>query len=246
MRLPVVIAVALAATALSACESSQDKAAALRAQGDQALAGRVGLKIGEINKDVDVLGSTILRDKNGTAVVVEMENTGKADQADVPIAIALADAQGKKVFANDAPGLERALTSMPLLPRGKPSYWVHNQIIAASTPAKVVVKVGEPAKPVVVPKDPPHLTLSNVKLDGDADGAFVHGNVNNRSDVLQRRVTIFCVATKGGKVVAAGRAVVDKLPPATDVKKPVGFTVYFIGNPAGAALDFTVPPVTLR
>jgi hypothetical protein len=45
--------------------------------------------------------------------------------------------------------------------------------------------------------------------------------------------------------VAAGRAVVDKLPPAP-TRKPVRFTVYFIGDPAGAQLSFYVPPVVLR
>ncbi|MFL5843686.1 MAG: hypothetical protein ACJ762_03265 [Solirubrobacteraceae bacterium] len=246
MRPAAVIAVALAATGLSACQSSQDKAAELRKQGDRALAGREGLKIDKVNKDVDVLGSTILSDKNGTAVVVEMQNKGKTDLADVPIAIRLDDAKGKKVFANDAPGLEQALVSMPLLPRGKDSYWVHNQVIPAAKPATLDVRVGEPVKPVEVPADPPHLTLSNIKLDRDADGAFLHGTVNNRSAIVQKRVTIFCVAKKGGKIVAAGRAVVEKLPPAEGLKKPIEFTVYFIGNPAGATLDFTVPPVALR
>lgn len=243
MRLAVVL---LAAVLLAGCQSTQDKADILRAQGDQALAGREGVEIGKVNADVKVLGRTILSDKNGTAVVVELENRGKADQADVPIAIALADGAGKQVFANDAPGLEDALTSVALLQRDKDTFWVHNQIIAAEPPKKLEVTVGTPAKPVAVPADPPHITLSNVKLDSDQDGAFVHGQVNNRSDVAQKRVTIYCVAKKGGEIVAAGRAVVEKLPPAEGLKKPIEFTVYFIGNPAGATLDFSVPPVDLR
>jgi hypothetical protein len=234
----------LAATGLSACESTQDKAAKVRAEGDKFLQDRHGLKITTINKDVKVLGKTILHDANGTAVVVELENHGKADEAQVPIAIQLADAAGKKVFANDAPGLEPTLVSIPLLPRGKDSFWVHNQILSAGTPKTLAVKVGVPPK-VDVPAKPPHITLSNIKMDKDSDGAFVTGQVHNRSDVLQKRVTIFCVARKGGKIVAAGRAVVDKLPPGTP-KKPIRFSVYFIGNPAGATLDFTVPPVVLR
>lgn len=244
MRRAGVTAAVLAATALAACQSTQDKAAVVRQQGDQALAGREGLKITAVNEDVKVLGRTILHDVNGTAVVVELENEGAEDQADVPIAIELADAKGKRLFANDAPGLERALVSIPLLPRGKASYWVHNQILVTEAPAKVAVRVGAP-KPVDVPAEPPHLTLSNVKLDEDESGAFVHGIVNNRSRVPQKRVTIFCVAKKGDDVVAAGRAVIEKLPP-SPTDKPVEFSVYFIGNPAGATLDFTVPPVVLR
>lgn len=244
MRPSVPLAGLLAAAALGACQSTQEKAAIIRAQGDQALAGREGLKVTRANKDVEIREKTILSDENGTAVVLELENEGSDDQANVPIAIALSDAKGKRVFANDAPGLERALVSMPLLRRGRESYWVHNQIVAAREPERLEVKVGVP-RPVDIPADPPHITLSKVELGEDADGAYVSGEVNNRSKVLQKRVTIFCVAKRGGKVVAAGRAVIEKLPPAP-TKKPITFTVYFIGNPAGATLDFTVPPVILR
>lgn len=246
MSRPVLVAgAALAALTLSACESTQDKAAKVRAEGEKFLAGRRGLKIGAVNKDVKVLGKTILSDKNGTAVVVELRNTGKADEAQVPIAIRLADAAGRKVFANDAPGIEAALTSIPLLPRGKEEVWVHNQILPSGKPKTLDVTVGEPPKQVTVPAKPPHITISNVRTDRDSDGPFVTGIVHNRSDVEQKRLTIFCVARRGGKIVAAGRAVVEKLP-AGEPKKPIRFSVYFIGNPAGATLDFSVPPVALK
>jgi hypothetical protein len=232
------------ALGLAACQSTQDKAAILQKEGKNALAGRQGLRVGAINRDVRVLGKTILSDRNGTAVVVELENHGRTDQVAVPIGIRLEDAKGKRVFANDAPGLEPALVSVPLLPRGKQSFWVNNQILPAGEPAKLDVRVGRP-KPAKVPAAPPHITLSEIERDRDADGAFVHGIVHNRSSVLQKRLTIFAVARKGRRIVAAGRAVVDKLPPG-EPRKPIGFTVYFIGNPAGGTLDFTVPPVALR
>lgn len=245
MRMPAVIGAAvLAATALSACESTQDKAAIVRKQGEQALAGRHGLEIKQLNPDIKVLGKTILHDANGTAVVVELRNEGKQDEAQVPIGIALADAKGKKVFANDAPGLDPALVSIPLVAGNKDTFWVHNQIITTQVPSKLVVKVGA-AKATDIPAAPPHITLSNIKLAKDDSGAYVTGLVHNRSKVTQKRLTIFCVAKNGGKIVAAGRAVVDKLPP-SPTPKPINFSVYFIGNPAGATLDFSVPPVVLR
>lgn len=244
MKLRALSAAALAATALSACESTQDKAARVRAEGARALAGRQGLRIGKPNRDVKILGRTILADKNGYAVVVELENRGRRDEAGLPIAIRLDDAKGRKVFANDAPGLEPALVSMPLLRRGKPSFWIHNQVLPSGRPRKLDVVVGQ-ARSTDVPAAPPHITLSKVRLDRDSDGYFATGIVHNRSKVLQRRLTIFCVSRKGGKVIAAGRGVIDKLPPG-EPRKPIRFSVYFIGNPAGGTLDFEVPPVALR
>ena len=62
--------------------------------------------------------------------------------------------------------------------------------------------------------------------------------------MAQKRLTIFCVARKGAKVVAAGRGILDVLPPAG--AKPTRFTVFFIGNPKGAKLSFSAPPTVLE
>jgi hypothetical protein len=91
----------------------------------------------------------------------------------------------------------------------------------------------------------PRIELSGIHLDRDQDGVYAKGIVRNSSPVLQRRLVIACVARRGGRVVAAGRAVVDKLPPAAETKKPATFTVYFIGNPKGARLDCAAPPTVL-
>ena len=56
---------------------------------------------------------------------------------------------------------------------------------------------------------------------------------------------MFGVAIRGGKVVAAGRAIVEKLDPAP-TKKPVRFKIYFIGDPKGAALKLTTAPTVLK
>lgn len=244
IRVAGLAAAAVAATTLSACESTQDRAAKVQAQGTRALANRHGLKISRTNRAVKVLGKTILHDANGTAAVVELVNRGPKPQAQVPVAIELGDAAGKKLFANDAPGLEPALVSVALLPRNKPTIWVHNQVIATQAPRRLRVRVGT-APHEAIPAKPPHITLSGVHLDHDSSGAYATGTVTNRSKVLQKRLTIFCAATKGGQIVAAGRAVVEKLAPAP-TPKPIHFTVYFIGNPAGGTLEFSVPPVKLR
>lgn len=235
--------VAVVALGLSACESTQDKAARLRHEGKTVLAGRQGLKVGAENPDVKVLGRTILHDANGTAAVVELRNVGRAAMAQVPIGIRLDDAKGNRLFANDAPGLEPGLVSVPLLPKGRAAFWVNNQVVTTTRPRRLEVRVGPP-RPAAVPARPPHIALAKIRLEHDTDGTFVTGVVRNRSTVLQRRLTIFCVARRRGRIVAAGRAVIDKLPPTT--RKPTRFTVYFIGNPKGATLDFSVPPVNLR
>jgi hypothetical protein len=235
------LACACAAMALSACETTQDTSARLskRAKG---LANQQGLRIGRENPDVRVRATAVLRDANGIAAVVELQNTGPT-QASLPVAIAVDDAKGKPIFRNDAAGLERTLVEMPLLRKGESAWWVNNQVIAAGTPAKVAARIGQAR--AQAPADTPAIEISNVHTGSDADGVFATGIVANRSKIVQKRLTIFCVARRGGRVVAAGRAIIDRLPPAP-TPKPTKFTVFFIGNPKGARLEFAAPPTVLK
>ncbi len=68
------------------------------------------------------------------------------------------------------------------------------------------------------------------------------GKVTNRSDVEQRNLTVFAVARKDGRVVAAGRGAVERLKP----RASATYQVFFIGNPEGARLTLAAPPTTLR
>jgi hypothetical protein len=235
------LACACAATSLSACESTQDTSARLakRAKG---LANQQGLRIARDNPSVRVATTAVVHDANGIAAVVELQNTGPA-QAALPVAIAVDDAKGKPIFRNDAAGLDPSLVQMPLLRKGESAWWVNNQVTAAGVPAKVAARVGEAKAPA--PADTPVIEISKVHVGSDADGVFAEGFVANRSKIAQKRLTIFCVARRAGRVVAAGRAIIDRLPPAP-TPKPTKFTVFFIGNPKGARLEFAAPPTVLK
>jgi hypothetical protein len=83
--------------------------------------------------------------------------------------------------------------------------------------------------------------LERVRFDSDATGRFLTGTVVNPSRSVLRDVPIFAVALKGAKVVAAGRALVPKLPAKGSAKKVV-FRLFFVGDPRGARVRLTVAP----
>jgi hypothetical protein len=230
------------ALAVTGCESTQTTSKRLEKQGKGRLQQATGVKVGAQNPDVKVTATAVLKDANGIAVVVALKNTSSRTQTQLPVGFTIKDAKGAKIYANDVSGLDPSLTSMALLRAGQEEYWVDNQILGGGAPKGVDVKVGH-AKGVV-PKGVPQLALTKLRRDRDVSGEFVAGIVENHSKVEQRRLTIFSVARKGGKIVAAGRAVIDKLPPAP-TPKPIRFSIYFIGNPKGAKLSFSVPPVNL-
>ena len=233
-------AAALAA-ALPACESTQDQSARL-AKGASKLLAVQGVKIAHANRSVAVVGRTVLRDANGVAAVVTLRNSGPA-QAKVPLLIALRDAKGRTLYSNAVPGLDPSLTSVSAIARGDRTFWVNNQIQAARPPRTLSARVGVAAGRT--PAELPQIEVTKLKLLRDTDGAFARGVIANRSKVPQRRLVVSCLSRRGGRIVAAGRAIVDRLPPAP-TPKPQTFRVYFIGDPAGGEMRCVAPPTVIE
>lgn len=243
MRARAVEAAALSLVAvavLSACESTQSKSARLEQDG----AGKAQLSTvarGAANPDVKVLDTTILANRDGgRAVVVELQDTGRA-QAAVPIQIVAKDAKGAPLYKNDLEGLQPSLQQMAYLAGGRSAYWVHDQVTAAERPASVDVHVAEPK--AARPRKVPDIRLTGVHLTTDVSGVLVKGVVENHSTTVQRNLPIYAVARKGGKIVAAGRALIERLDPEPQ-RKPTVFRIFFIGDPKGASLDVRAVPST--
>jgi hypothetical protein len=231
--------VALLATAmlaLTGCESTQDKSARLEREGGGALREK-GVVVTRENPDVKVVSTGAVQDENGTAVVVRLRNTGRRTLSQVPITVDVRGG-GKTLFRNDAPGLEPTLVRAPLLYPGREFAWVNDQVAASGKPGTVRAKVGD--GPAV--KDVPRITITAPRLEQDpVSGIAATGYVANGSKVEQRKLVVFAVATKGKRVVAAGRGQVPRL----QAGKRARYTVFFIGNPRGARIQVAAPPTRL-
>lgn len=232
---------ALGTLALSACQSTQDKAAEIQAQGQAAVAAQVPLTIPKPNKDVKVLSATVLNDEFGSAVAVELENTTGKTLVGVPILIDVRDAKGKPVFRNDAFGSEFALNHVPLIKPGEASFWVNDQILANGDPKTVRVTVGQPDS--TSEAELPELAISSPRLNRDPSGIEVEGSVTNSSQLDQLKLILFAVARRGGRVVAAGRGQLKKLRAGA---RPGRYNIFFIGDPRGAEITVTAPPPVLE
>ena len=232
--------VALLAPVVAGCESSQEKSARLAKQGGKAFT-RKGLEVGRQNPDVKVGRTFVLQDSNGAATVVELRNVSPAALVNVPVSIDVLAAGGRSVFKNDAPGLEPSLVSAPVLRAKSEFTWVNDQVTPTARAKSVQVKVGtSPGRaPASLPKlDVPAPTLKNDPVSG----IEAAGSVTNRSKVEQRALIVYCVARKGSKVVAAGRAAIQRLKPGQKLL----YHVYFIGDPSGAQVSVAVPPTVLQ
>jgi hypothetical protein len=231
--------VALCAVVLAGCESSQDKSARLSKQGKHVFSAK-GLTVTRQNGQVKVAQTAVLHDANGSAAVVVLTNRSPAGMANVPLSIEVRGPDGKPVFKNDAPGLEPSLVGVSALPGRGTVTWVNDQVTAAGTPKSVAAAVGTAkgtlsANPPAVRVESPTLTVDPVS------GVEASGKVVNTSKVDQRALVIYCVARKGGRIVAAGRGQVQKL----GAGKTAKYHLFFIGNPQGAKLSVDAPPTVL-
>jgi hypothetical protein len=231
-------ALALAALALAGCESTQEKSARLEKTSKHARGAEKGLSIAKPSAHVHVTSALLVRGSSGAAAVVTVRNDSARALASVPLEITVKDARGATIFQNNAPGLEAALTSVPLLPAHGEVTWVDDQISAAGDPASVSALAGEaPAASGVVPQ----LEVAGVHASEESGGAGAAGSVRNRSRVAQTNLVVYVLARRGGRIVAAGRAVLPEVAAGAQAL----FQAFFVGDPSGARLEASAPATTL-
>jgi hypothetical protein len=235
----VAMVASLAALAVAGCQSTQDRSAEIKHEGLRKLKRQHGLVVTRQNPNVKILSTATLHDANGSAVVVQMRNLTPQALSKPQISVEIDDPAGRPVYRNDAPGLEDSLVGASLLPARGELWWVNDQVQPSGTLARVKALVGD-AKPT--PGPTPRIDLRGLRLyDDPVSGVAVKGQAFNRSKVEQPRLVIYAVARKGGKVVAAGRGIIERLR----TGKPSRFTAFFIGDPRGAQVLLSAPPTAL-
>jgi hypothetical protein len=228
----------LCAIAIAGCESSQAKSARL-AKAPRSSTTEKGVKVTKENPGVRVLSTSLVHDKYGTAAVVELKSKAGRAQADLPLSFVVTGAGGKRLFANDSPGIAETLNHVPLLRPDERVWWVHDQV-QADAAKQVEAKVG--TSTVKLPAKLPRLVPGALTLEQDPDGAYTSGKLRNLSAVAQLELVVYAVAEKGGKIVAAGRAGIDRLPG----RGAKLFKVFWIGSPVGARVHLFTPPTVLE
>jgi len=246
MRPPLGVAAGLvllagAAVAAAGCQSTQATSAEREAEGQTLLKSEKAVKVTKPNPAMKIHETKLLTDKNGSAVVVEVENTSDTGYVNVPISIDVRDAKDKSVFKNDTPGLVPSLTSIPVIGAGETVSWVNDQILATGDPDSVEVKVG--FSKAELPEPVPEIEVTQPVLANDSfSGVEADGKLELISGPDQADMTVFTVVKRDGEIVAAGRAGVKRLLASS--KKPTDFTTFFIGTPQKSdELTSTAPPV---
>jgi hypothetical protein len=241
------LAAVLVALALSGCETTAEKSAKLEraAKQHEALTERATaaaqreLTIAHASTKVTVAAVTLLHSSEGLAAVVTLQSHSHTALREVPIRITVRNAAGHAIYTNETPGQSPALISASLIPAGGHLEWIDDQIPTTAGASAATAEIGEaPASSNAAPK----LTISGAHMIEDpSSGPGAEGYVVNHSAIAQSELVVYAVARRGGRIVAAGRAVLPQAPAGASTR----FQLFFIGSPQGAHLEVSAPPSTL-
>jgi len=235
---------ALAALALSGCESSQEKSAR-REKAAKLAAAKVApsgpspdAAVTHPSTKVKVGQVSILKGSEGLAAVVALQNTSSTTLREVPISLSVRSTNGALLYSNAAPGQAPGLGSVSLIPAHSRVTWIDDQIQGSGTGLKATAKVGEaPAVTGQVPK----ITVAGAHLIEDvSSGAGAEGSVVNHSSISQSELVVNAVVSHGREIIAVGRAVVPEAAAGTSTR----FQLFFVGNPRGGKLEVSASPST--
>jgi hypothetical protein len=231
--LVVVVCGALTVT-LAACESTESESATIEREASKSREAEPGaLKLGAVNKEVRVSGATLVSSGGQKAVAVKLTSTAAHDQRQLPVLVEVTAPGGKIAYTNQI-GVEPALQHISQLRAHSSAWWVDDQVLANQTTRAVRVRVGSGK---TQSHDSPQLSATLAHAGGGSKSSSLSGVLVNHSRVAQKKVPVYVVALRGGKVVAAGRALVASLAGRPGASAP--FKVTLVGSPAGAKIELT-------
>lgn len=224
-----------------ACESTQEESALIGGQAKASAAAQT-LHLGKVDRRVHVADATLLRSTERDAVAVRLTNSSSVAKGGGPLLLEVQEADGKVLYTNATGGLEGALQRLPSLGPHASLWWVDDQVTLAGEPAHVRVRIGSSAKAggAAALAGTHSISVSGVHLSQQDGLSSVSGLLANPSGRSQGKVAVFAVGLTGGRVRAAGRAIVAALAPHAS---GVPFQIFLVGNPAGTSIQATAAPV---
>jgi hypothetical protein len=237
----------LAALTLSGCETTAEESAKLEraAKGREAALAQAreaqqrAMRITRVSTKVAVTAVTLLQSAEGDAAVVTLYNHSSTPVREVPVRVTVSDRQGATVYTNEIAGASEALISASLIPAHSSLQWIDDQVQASGSGLRASAEVGEAP---VADTPAPRLTIAGGHtVEDPTSGPGAEGSVVNHSTVAQSELVVYAVARREGRIVAAGRGVLNSAPAGSSTR----FQLFFIGEPKDSMLELSVPPSTL-
>jgi hypothetical protein len=218
----------LLAAAVSGCATTQDANKRASINADRTLASREPLVLRGTDRNVQVISTSVVNGKDGSAVVVVLRNRGDQPVNDLPIEVG--PEGGEPV--NTRPNVPYFQSHAPAIAAGEEATWVYVSKVPLHAD-RAFARVGSPASPPVATAE----RLSELETGGSSHGSSVRAEVTNDIGIPQYDLDVYAVARKGGRYVAAGRANLEHL----GVSKTARLRLPLIGDAKGAQIQVFAP-----
>ena len=202
------LTLAIAAGGLTGCVSTQRKNARAELVANRTLAERTPLRLHRRSREVRVAHVALVRAAHGGAFVVTLRNRGAQPATDVPVAVGLRAANGRRTQLDGGGELGWFRTHVPAIGAGASTTWVFTarRPLPAGTPYAIAGATGG----AVVSHASGALPAIAARAVSRARNGVVVAIVN-RSEIPQYDVQVYAVARDGGRVLAAGAASIAHL-----------------------------------
>jgi hypothetical protein len=220
----------LLVVALSGCATTQDADKRASITADRTLASREPLRLRGTDREVQVVRTSVIRGKDGSAIVVVLRNRGESPVNDLPIEVGPDGGQP----LNARPNVPYFQSHAPAIAPGREVTWVYvtKDRIGSS---RAFARVGAPAaKPVTTAGRVSELEVGESPGHG---GSSVLAEVTNDTGIPQYNLDVYAVARKGSRYVAAGRANLEHL----GVSKSAHLSLPLIGDAEGTQIQIFAP-----
>jgi hypothetical protein len=199
-----------AATVLSGCVSTQQKAAWLHVQNARIIASQSPTVVKHPGAAVRVLGVSVVRAGRRAVVAVRVANPSARPLADIPISVGVRRGhRAPPVYLNGGSGADYFATHLVSIPGASTEVWVLPAPSKLPARARLFAVAGDEIDAAGAPRGAlPRLT---VRLLGTSPGGRVRVEVSNRSEVPQPELQLYAVATADGRITAAGAASLPRL-----------------------------------
>ena len=218
------------AVSVAGCATTQDANQRASIQADRTLASRKSLVVRGRDRDVQVVRTSVVKGKQGSAIVVVLRNRGDRPVNDLPIEVGPRGGQAVNTRAN----LPYFQTHAPAIAAGEEATWVYvsRRPLHAS---RAFARVGAPAKPPVTTAG--RVSALETEDSATPGGSSVVARITNDLGIPQYNLDVYAVARKRGRYVAAGRANLEHL----GVSQTEQVTLPLIGDAKGAQIEVFAP-----
>lgn len=226
---------------LAGCVSTERRNERAKMRATRLLASRQRLVVGAPNPAVRVRRVTLLRGgRRGAAIVAELANVTPRAVTDLPVAIGVR-ARGRVRWLNHRGGLDYLETHVPSVPAASSVHWVFTTRTSVPAHARALAVVGAQVRRLgATPASLPRLRAEVTAPAARSTALAIQ--LHNESDVPQYGLPVYALATRHGRLVAAGRAAVEHLGSSGST------TVHLqlVGRPAGATVEAEALPSIFR